>query len=86
MRTEKANFEGGQGMLLGGRLDLPDEGEPRAFAIFAHCFGCTKNLKTIGFLDRALTDSSIGVLRFDFTGLGDSEGEFSDTNWFGRHI
>ena len=56
MRTERANFTGGQGTSLGGRLDLPDAGAPRAFAVFAHCFGCTKNLKTIGNLDRVLTE------------------------------
>jgi putative redox protein len=66
---------------LGGRLDLPDEGEPVAYAIFAHCFGCTKNLKTIGYLDRALTEAGVAVLRFDFTGLGESEGEFADTTF-----
>jgi alpha/beta superfamily hydrolase len=81
MRTERASFVGGQGTSLGGRLDLPDDAAPRAFAIFAHCFGCTKNLKTIGNLDRVLTAAGLGVLRFDFTGLGDSEGDFSDTNF-----
>jgi alpha/beta superfamily hydrolase len=81
MRTERANFVGGQGAILGGRLDLPDEGAPRAFAVFAHCFGCTKNFKTIGNVDRMLTAAGLGVLRFDFTGLGDSGGEFADTNF-----
>ena len=81
MRTQKADFKSADGMLLGGRLDLPDAGEPVAYAVFAHCFGCTKNLKTMGYLDRALTEAGVAVLRFDFTGLGDSEGEFSDTSF-----
>lgn len=81
MRTERVSFVGGQGVHLNGRLDLPDDGQVRAYAVFAHCFGCTKNLKAIGNVDRALTDAGLAVLRFDFTGLGESEGEFADTNF-----
>ena len=78
MRTERADFVGGQGTRLGGRLDLPDDGRVAAYAVFAHCFGCTKNLKSIGNVDRSLTDAGLGILRFDFTGLGDSEGDSTE--------
>ncbi len=81
MKSEPIRFPGSQGYRLEGRLDLPDDGQPAAYAIFAHCFGCTKNLKSIANLGRALTDAGIGVLRFDFTGLGESDGEFADTNF-----
>jgi uncharacterized protein len=81
MRSEPIRFKGSQGTELEGRLDVPDSGAPAAWAIFAHCFGCTKNLKSIGYLDRVLAESGIGVLRFDFTGLGESGGSFADTNF-----
>ncbi|MCB1054716.1 MAG: alpha/beta fold hydrolase [Acidobacteria bacterium] len=61
-------------------MDLPD-GEPRAFALFAHCFTCSKDLKALGWISRALRDRGIAVLRFDFTGLGESEGDFEDTTF-----
>jgi putative redox protein len=57
------------------------DGEPIGYALFAHCFTCSKNLKSVGNISRALTRERIGVLRFDFTGLGESEGEFADTNF-----
>jgi len=60
---------------------LPIDGNPIAYAIFAHCFTCTKNLSAIGNISNALTKHRIAVLRFDFTGLGDSEGNFTDTNF-----
>jgi len=61
-------------------LDLPDPGNAQAYALFAHCFTCSKNLKAVMSISRALTRREIAVFRFDFSGLGDSEGEFSETN------
>jgi putative redox protein len=81
VKIKKLRFPGSQDYELGARLDLPDEGEPTAFALFAHCFTCTKNLKAINNIDRALTDRQIAVLRFDFTGLGESEGDFAETDF-----
>lgn len=79
-RIERITFTGGQGETLAARLDLP-AGPPRAFALFAHCFTCGKDLRSAGRLATALTDAGFGVLRFDFTGLGSSEGEFANTNF-----
>ena len=80
MRSEKITFEGAQGHELAGRLDLPD-GAPRAYALFAHCFTCGKDIQSASRIARGLTDHGIGVLRFDFTGLGHSEGEFANTDF-----
>lgn len=66
--------------MLAGRLDTP-ESTPRAWAIFAHCFTCSKDSKAAAFIARALAEAGFGVLRFDFTGLGDSEGEFANTHF-----
>ncbi len=74
------SFPGSQGDQLAARLDLP-AGPPKAFALFAHCFTCGKDLRSAGRLASALTDAGFGVLRFDFTGLGSSEGEFANTNF-----
>jgi putative redox protein len=57
------------------------DNKPVVYALFAHCFTCTKNLSAIKNISRALTNNSIAVLRFDFTGLGESEGDFGDTNF-----
>ncbi|RMH83335.1 MAG: OsmC family protein [Calditrichaeota bacterium] len=81
MRSQRVTFPNREGQRLAARLDLPVTGEPRAFALFAHCFTCTKNLKAVTNISRALTLHNIGVLRFDFTGLGESEGDFADTNF-----
>lgn len=79
-RAEQVAFPGSQGSKLAARLDLP-AGPPKAFALFAHCFTCGKDLRSAGRLASALTDAGFGVLRFDFTGLGSSEGEFANTNF-----
>jgi putative redox protein len=65
---------------LAACLELPD-GAPRGFALFAHCFTCSKVAAAATRISRALTDSGIAVLRFDFTGLGQSGGEFANTNF-----
>lgn len=81
MRSEKLSFPNPQGQTLSARLDLPVDGKPRAYALFAHCFTCSMNLKAVVSITRALTGAGIAVLRFDFTGLGESEGEFADTGF-----
>jgi uncharacterized OsmC-like protein/alpha/beta superfamily hydrolase len=73
-------FPGSQGADLAGRLDLP-AGPPRAVALFAHCFTCGKDLRAASDIAAVLTDLGYAVLRFDFTGLGASEGEFGNTNF-----
>jgi len=80
MQSKKISFNNSNGHALSGVLDLPTA-EPRAFALFAHCFTCSKNIKAAGHITRALTNAGIAVLRFDFTGLGQSEGEFADTTF-----
>jgi putative redox protein len=77
-------FDNGRGQQLAGLLDLPD-GPVQDWALFAHCFTCTKNLRAIGHLVGPLNQAGIGVLRFDFTGLGASEGDFAEEN-FSRNI
>lgn len=81
MKFKRLKFSNADGEKLAARLDLPLDGEPKAYALFAHCFTCSKNLKAIGNISRALTREGIAVLRFDFTGLGESEGDFADTNF-----
>ena len=66
--------------MLAGRLDTPDQ-PPRAWAIFAHCFTCSKESRAAAFIARALAEAGYGVLRFDFTGLGGSGGDFANTDF-----
>jgi putative redox protein len=80
MGTRRVEFEGAFGDRLAARLELP-EGQHRACALFAHCFTCSKDLKAVVRVSRALAERGFAVLRFDFTGLGESEGDFADTNF-----
>jgi len=80
MPSDRIHFEGAQGDKLSARLDMP-EGDARAYAIFAHCFTCSKNLWASRNVSQALTERGYGVLRFDFTGIGRSEGEFATTTF-----
>ena len=84
MKTIKVKFKNEDDLELSARLEMPVDKRPAAFAIFAHCFTCTKNLMAVTNISRALTSKGIAVLRFDFTGLGESEGDFADTNFSGN--
>lgn len=81
MKTKVIKFKNRDNFELAARLELPVDGKPNAYALFAHCFTCTKNLKAVKNISDGLTRNNIAVLRFDFTGLGESEGDFADTNF-----
>lgn len=82
MHTQDFDFEGESGHTLSGRLDLPD-GPASSYALFAHCFTCTKSSLAAVRVSKALTALGYGVLRFDFTGLGQSGGDFADSSFSG---
>ena len=79
--STSVQFPGVGGEALAARLDLPRAQAPRAFALFAHCFTCSKDTRATTFVAEALADAGIATLRFDFTGLGGSEGEFANTDF-----
>ena len=81
MSTEKITFENSRGEKLSARIELPIDRKPHNFAIFAHCFTCNKNFRAVRYITRALTAEGFGVLSFDFTGLGMSEGDFAETTF-----
>jgi putative redox protein len=78
--TQPVSFPGASGAMLSARLDAPD-GPPLAYALFAHCFTCSKETKAATTISAALAERGIAALRFDFTGLGGSEGDFANTNF-----
>ncbi|NNE15436.1 MAG: OsmC family protein [Saprospiraceae bacterium] len=81
MPYTKVSFKNANGITLKGKLEFPLTRKPEAYAIFAHVFTGHKNLIGAKHISRALTLSGLAVLRFDFTGLGESDGDFSDTNF-----
>jgi putative redox protein len=80
MPNLNVTFPNTRGETLAGILNMPAS-TPLAYALFAHCFTCSKDIKAAANIARALNEEGIAVLRFDFTGLGDSEGAFADTNF-----
>ncbi|MEL6635997.1 MAG: alpha/beta fold hydrolase [Bacteroidota bacterium] len=81
MRTKKVEFTNKNGYALAARLELPIDQHPHNFVLFAHVFTGHKNLNAVKYISRGLTMNGFGVLRFDFTGLGESEGEFAETTF-----
>lgn len=79
-RSERVVFPGGAGFELAGIVDLP-QAPPQATILFSHCFTCNKDLKAIVRISRGLAEQGFAVLRYDMTGLGNSRGDFSQTNF-----
>lgn len=77
--NKRITFQNAAGQNLAGLLELPEN--PKAFALFAHCFTCGKDIKAASRISKALAEKSIAVLRFDFTGLGGSDGDFANSNF-----
>jgi alpha-beta hydrolase superfamily lysophospholipase len=80
MFSTRLTFPGARGDTLAARLERP-VGPIRAAALFAHCFTCSKDFKAVRRISRALVEEGVAVFSFDFTGLGESEGAFADTNF-----
>lgn len=81
MRNEKLQIPNTKGIKLQAYLELPANQKPNYFAVFAHCFTCSSTLSAVKNISRELTNHGFGVLRFDFTGLGRSEGEFAESHF-----
>ena len=81
MKSTKLKIENRKGLTLNAHLELPANQKPNYYAIFAHCFTCSSSLSAVRNVSRALTQKGFAVLRFDFTGLGRSEGEFAESHF-----
>jgi uncharacterized OsmC-like protein/pimeloyl-ACP methyl ester carboxylesterase len=81
MKTTKIKITNSKGIVLNASLDTPVGNPVNQYALFGHCFTCSSNFNAVRNISRALTSHGFGVIRFDFTGLGNSEGEFSDSHF-----
>ncbi len=79
--TKRIEFTNRDEVRLAARMELPADGVPIGYALLAHCFTCSKDLSSLRRLARTLGEFGIGVMSFDFTGLGQSEGDFSDSGF-----
>ena len=81
MKSQKLKKTNRKGFTLNAQLELPANQKPNYYAIFAHCFTCSSSLSAVRNVSRSLTQDGFAVVRFDFTGLGRSEGEFVDSHF-----
>jgi putative redox protein len=81
MKTTPLAFTNRSGHRLSARLDMPGSHQPSAYALFAHCFTCSKDIKAAHHISQSVASTGLAVLRFDFTGLGESQGDFADTSF-----
>lgn len=81
MKSTKLDIKNKNGQKLQAFLELPADQSPDNYAVFAHCFTCSSSLSAVKNISRALTTHGFGVVRFDFTGLGRSEGEFAESHF-----
>ena len=84
MKSQKLSISNAKGNNLNAYLELPANQKPSHFVIFAHCFTCSGSFSPVRNISRALTTHGFGVIRFDFTGLGNSEGEFAESHFSGN--
>lgn len=81
MKIQNLTFPNAEGKQLSARLYIPLEEQPRYFALFAHCFTCSKNFKAVSIISDTLSQLGVAVFSFDFTGLGNSQGDFEDSGF-----
>ena len=84
MKQTRFTFPNSKGLVLSAQMEWPANEQPHNYAIFAHCFTCNKNFRAVRAISKALAGRGFAVLSFDFTGLGQSEGDFPDANYSGN--